>query len=94
MGGRSRFASEDASALQTWLCKRTSDDVTLKEDPTSLKKARLESTYQEELDIGQTVCQGRGNRSNEIPWTWHQEQLKERAAFSVSRSMTLSSAHG
>ena len=47
--------------------------------PHFLKKAALE-------------CQGRGNRTNEIPWTWHQGQLKERAGFLVSRSLTLPSA--
>ena len=26
-------------------------------------------------------CQGRGNRSNEIPWTWYHGQLKERVGF-------------
>ena len=31
----------DASAHQTWLCKRTSYSVTLEENPTSLKKAQL-----------------------------------------------------
>ena len=36
-------------------------------------------------------CQGRGNRSNEIPRTWHQGQLKERAGLVVSRSLTLNS---
>ena len=28
-----------------------------------------------------------------IPWTWHQGQLKERAGFLVSTSLTLFSAH-
>ena len=37
--------------------------------------------------------QGRGNRSNEVPWTWHQRQLQQQAVFLVSRSLTLSSAH-
>ena len=83
----------DASVHQTCLCKRTSDGVTPEEDPTSLKKAKLESATREGPDIGPTVCQGRGNRSNEIPWTWHQGQLQEQAGFLVSRSLTLSSAH-
>ena len=39
-----------------------------------------------------TVCHVHGNRSNEIPCTWHQRQQKERAGFLVSRSLTLSSA--
>ena len=39
----SRFASETPSVLQTCLCKRTSEGVTPEEDPTSLKKAKLES---------------------------------------------------
>ena len=33
--------------------------------------------------------QVRGNRSNEIPWTWHQGQMKTRAGFLFSRSLTL-----
>ena len=32
-------------------------------------------------------CQGRGNHSNKIPWTWHQEQ-----EVLFCRSLTLSSA--
>ena len=83
----------DASAHQTCLCKRPSDGVTLEEESTSLNKAKLELATREGPDIGPTVCQSRGNRSNEIPWTWHQEQLKEWAEFLVSRSLTLSSAH-
>ena len=47
----------------------------------------------EGADIGPTVCQGRGNRSNEILWTWHQGQLQEQAGFLLSTSLTLSSAH-
>ena len=35
------------------------------------KKGKLESATREGPDIGPTVYQGRGNRSNEIPWTWH-----------------------
>ena len=34
-----------------------------------------------------------GNRSNEIPWNWHQGQLQGQAGFLVSRNLTLSSAH-
>ena len=41
---------------------------------------------------GKVFYQGRGNLSNEIPWTWHQRQLKERPGFLVIRSLTLSSA--
>ena len=54
----------DASA-PTCLCKRTMDGVTPEED--LFKKAKLESSTWEGPDIRQTVCQGRGNRSNEIP---------------------------
>ena len=57
------------SVHQTWLCKRTRDGVTLEEDNISLKKAKLESATREGPGIGPTVCQGRGNDSNEIPWT-------------------------
>ena len=32
----------------------------------------------------------RESRSNETPWIWHQGQMKERAGFIVSRSLTLS----
>ena len=35
---------------------------------------------------------GRGNRSNKIPCTWHLRQLKARAGFLVSTSLTLPSA--
>ena len=42
---------------------------------------------------GPTVCQSRRNRSNKIPWTWHQGQLLEQAGCLISRSLTLSSAH-
>ena len=42
---------------------------------------------------GPTVCQCRESSSNEIPWTWHQGQLKEWAGFLVSRSPTLFSAY-
>ena len=66
--------------------KRTNDGVTPEEDPTFLKKAKLESARREEHDIGPTVFQGRGNRSKEISWTWHLGQLKERAGFLVSLS--------
>ena len=62
---------------QQCLYKRTSDGVTPEEDPASLKKAKLESTTWEGPDIGPTVWQDRGNRSNEILWTWHQGQLQE-----------------
>ena len=34
-----------------------------------MKKAKLESATREVPDVGPTVCQGRGNRSNEIPWS-------------------------
>ena len=63
----------DASAHQTWPCKWTRDSETLEENPTCLKKAKLETVYQ---DLG--------NRSKEIPWTWHQRQLKERVGFLFS----------
>ena len=43
------------------------------EDPTSLEKAKLESSTPAEQ--GLISGQGRGNRSNEIPGTWHQGQL-------------------
>ena len=32
-------------------------------------------------------------RVNEIPWSWHQRQLKKRVGFLVRTSLTLSSAH-
>ena len=51
--------------------------------PHLFKKTKLESASREGPDIG-PICHGRGNRSNKIPWTWHQGQL--------SRSLTLSSA--
>ena len=73
------------------LCKRTGDGVTPKEDPTSLKKVKLESANWEGPDTGPTVCQACGNRSNEVPWTWYQGLLKERAGFLVSISLILSS---
>ena len=44
-------------------------------------------------DTGSTVCQGHGNRSNEIPRTWQLGQLKWRVRFLFSRSLTLSSLH-
>ena len=74
-GAEIRF--QDASAHQTCLCKQTSDGVTLEEDPTSIKKAKLELVRRE----GTTVCQGHGNHSNETPWTWQQGQLQEQAGF-------------
>ena len=40
-----------------------------------------------------TVCQGRRNRSNEIPWSQHQRQWKERAVFLVNRSLALFTAY-
>ena len=50
-----------------------SDDVTPEEDllktSISLKKAKVESATREGPDIGPTVCQDRGNRTNEILWT-------------------------
>ena len=52
----------DASAHQMCLCKQTSDGVTPEEDPTSLKKAKLELATSEGLDIGPSVRQGCGNR--------------------------------
>ena len=36
-------------------------------------------------DIGPTVCQGCGNRFNDIPWTWQHGQLRERARFLVCK---------
>ena len=84
---------QDASAHQTCLCKRTSDIVTSEEEPISIKTDKLESATWDQHDIGPTVCQGPGNSSNEIPWTWYQGQLKERAGFLVSRSQTLASTH-
>ena len=82
----------DAFARKTWLCKRTSDGVTLAEDPTCLKKDKLDSAQREGQDTGPAVCQSRGNRLNKIPWTWYQGQLKAQAGFLVSRSLTLSFA--
>ena len=38
------------------------------------------------------ICQGRGNRSNEILCTWELGQRNERAGFLVSRSLTVPSA--
>ena len=58
--------------------------------PHLFKKAKLESATREVPNIGSNVCQGHGNRSNEIPWTWHQGQLKAQAEFLVSRNLTLS----
>ena len=48
MGGLRRawvveVSFRDASAHQTWLCKRTSDGVIPEEDPTSIKRVNLES---------------------------------------------------
>ena len=86
------FRFRNASAHQTCLCKQTRDGVTPEEDPDSLKRAKLESTHKEGPDTGPIVCQDRGNRSNEIPWTWHQGHLKEQAGFLVTRSLTLSLA--
>ena len=83
----------DASAHQTCQCKQTREGVTPEENLTSLKKAKLESATREEPDTGPDVCQGRGSCSNEIPWTWHQGQLKEWVGFLVSSSLTLSSVH-
>ena len=80
----------DASVHQTYLCNRTSDGVTPEEDPTNLKKAKMESAKQEGPDIGPTVCQGRRNHSNQH---WHQGKLQEQTGFLVSESLTLSSAH-
>ena len=77
---------------QAWLCKRTSDGVTPKKDPASLKKAKLESAQWEGPDTGPTVCRGCGNYLNEIPCTWDQGQQRERAGFLVSRSLTLLAA--
>ena len=45
----------DASVHQTCLCKQTSDGVTPEEDPTSLKKAKLESATREKPDVAGTV---------------------------------------
>ena len=39
-----------------------------------------------------TVCQGCGNHSNKITWTWHQKPLKKQRGFLIIRSLTLSSA--
>ena len=75
----------DASVHQTCLCEQTSDGVTPEQDPTSLQKAKLESATREGPDVGPTICQSRGNRSNELPWTWRRRQLKKRAGFLVSR---------
>ena len=79
----------DAFAHQMGLCKWASDGVTPKEDPHLWKKCKLESAQWKGPDTVSTACQRRGNRSNEITWAWHQGQLKERAGFLVSRSMTL-----
>ena len=45
-----------------------------------------------ELDTGATVCQGRGNRLNEMPRTWQLGQLNDQAGFLVRRSLKLPSA--
>ena len=90
-----RVCTSDVSVHQTCLCNGTSDSVTPEEDLSllSLKKAKLEPATREGADIGPTVCQGRGNCSNEKPWTWHQRQLQEWAEFLVDRSLTLSPAY-
>ena len=72
----------DASAHQTCLCKRISAGVTLEEDPTSLKKAKLKSAIWEgpisgqlsarAAGTGQTRYRGPGLRG---------KQLKERAGL-------------
>ena len=55
------------------------------------KKTKLNNCLHvlKEPDIWPTVCQGRGNRSNERLRTWQPGQLKERVVFFVSRSLTL-----
>ena len=81
--GRSRLAS--GIRLLTSLliagasepANHRSDAVTPEEDPISLKQAKLDgSASRKGPDIGPTVCWGRGNRSNEIPWTWHQGEIE------------------
>ena len=84
---------DGASAHQTCLCKRTRYGETPEEESTSLKKTKLECATRDGPDTGPTVCRCRENRSNEVPWIWHQGQLTERPGFLVSRSLTLCSAH-
>ena len=87
----------------TWTFEATERETTIKIEGeeniimssphlTSLKKAKLESATRKESDIGPTVCQGCGNLSNEIPWSWHLGQLKEHTGFLVTRSLTLAPA--
>ena len=64
---RSSLPGSVCSSYVTVLVNQSS--ITPKEDPTSLKKARLRSEQWEGPDTGPSVCQGRGNRSNEISCT-------------------------
>ena len=75
--GRSEFASATRLFIRRACASEpvTRDGVTAEEDPTSLKKANLQSETREGPDIRKTLCQGRGNRSNDIPWTWHHHAL-------------------
>ena len=61
---------KNASAHQMCLCEWTRHDVTREEDPTSLKKAKLEAAQREEPDTGPTVCQDRAIRSNQTVHTF------------------------
>ena len=70
---------------------KTQDDSTLSElnAPSSvLFKARVSTraskSTKEGPDTRPTVCQGRGNRSNEIPGSWQLGQVKEHARLLVS----------
>ena len=56
----------DATAHQTYMCRRTRDGVTPEEDPASLKKVKLESAHQEGPDVGPSVCQSRGTKLDTV----------------------------
>ena len=75
VGGRSAFASRTRLLIRRG-CANEPVMALPEEDPTSLKMGKLESVTPEGPDftnfLGPTVCQSHGNRSNEIPWTWHQ----------------------
>ena len=58
---------------------------TPQEDPISLKKIKLEPATREGPDIGQTLCQGRENRSNE---TTTAEDAKQSELTQVSTSLS------
>ena len=77
-----------ASVHQIWLCKRTRDGVTPKENHLSKRLSWSQQTRRGPLP-GPPSTRATGTVQT-IPWTWHQGLLKERAGFLVSRSLTLS----